>query len=88
MTKVLPNHEGYELTIFKPLADSSSENDVVDARRMNKSFEEQILKLPEQYYWCTDASNIVCQACRRCIGCYASSGVQPEASVPAKLGEQ
>jgi KDO2-lipid IV(A) lauroyltransferase len=51
VTEVLPNYEGYKLTIFKPLTDYPSGSDVVDARRMNDFLEEQILKPPEQYYW-------------------------------------
>ncbi|PMS15719.1 lipid A biosynthesis lauroyl acyltransferase [Trinickia dabaoshanensis] len=51
VTEVLPNYEGYKLTIFEPLVDFPSECDTVDARRMNAFLEEQIVKFPEQYYW-------------------------------------
>ncbi|WP_150621386.1 lipid A biosynthesis lauroyl acyltransferase [Pandoraea horticolens] len=51
VTEVLPNYQGYKLTIFEPLAHFPSGNDVVDARRMNAFLEEQIVKFPEQYYW-------------------------------------
>ncbi|APA85592.1 lipid A biosynthesis lauroyl acyltransferase [Paraburkholderia sprentiae WSM5005] len=51
VTEVLPNYQGYKLTIFEPLADFPSGSDVVDARRMNAFLEEQVVKFPEQYYW-------------------------------------
>ncbi|SAK48251.1 lipid A biosynthesis lauroyl acyltransferase [Caballeronia ptereochthonis] len=51
VTKVLPNYRGYKLTVFEPFDDFPSENDAVDARRMNAFLEEQILDCPEQYYW-------------------------------------
>jgi KDO2-lipid IV(A) lauroyltransferase len=51
VTAVLPNYRGYRLTVFEPLDDFPSENDAVDARRMNAFLETQILKIPEQYYW-------------------------------------
>lgn len=51
VTEVLPNYQGYKLTIFEPLADFPSGSDELDARRMNAFLEEQIVKFPEQYYW-------------------------------------
>jgi len=51
VTEVLPNYQGYKLTIFEPLADFPSGSDMVDARRMNAFLEEQIIRFPEQYYW-------------------------------------
>lgn len=51
VTEVLPDYQGYKLTIFEPLADFPSASDEVDARRMNAFLEEQIAKIPEQYYW-------------------------------------
>ncbi|MFL9935637.1 lipid A biosynthesis lauroyl acyltransferase [Paraburkholderia sp. RL18-103-BIB-C] len=51
VTEVLPNYQGYKLTIFKPPTDFPSGSDIVDARRMNEFLEEQIVKIPEQYYW-------------------------------------
>ncbi|WP_321886473.1 lipid A biosynthesis lauroyl acyltransferase [Paraburkholderia bannensis] len=51
VTEVLPNYQGYKLTIFEPLTDFPSGCDVVDARRMNAFLEEQVVKFPEQYYW-------------------------------------
>jgi KDO2-lipid IV(A) lauroyltransferase len=51
VTEVLPNYEGYKLTIFEPLADFPSGDDAIDARRMNAFLEEQVVKIPAQYYW-------------------------------------
>lgn len=51
VTEVLPDYQGYKLTIFEPLADFPSGNDEIDARRMNAFLEDQIVKCPEQYYW-------------------------------------
>ncbi|SMG45931.1 lipid A biosynthesis lauroyl acyltransferase [Paraburkholderia susongensis] len=51
VTEVLPNYEGYKLTIFEPLADFPSGSDEIDARHMNAFLEEQVAKFPEQYYW-------------------------------------
>jgi KDO2-lipid IV(A) lauroyltransferase len=51
VTEVLPNYQGYKLTIFEPLADFPSGSDEIDARRMNAFLEAQVAKFPEQYYW-------------------------------------
>jgi len=51
VTEVLPDYQGYKLTIFEPLDNFPSESDAVDARRINEFLEAQILKCPEQYYW-------------------------------------
>jgi Kdo2-lipid IVA lauroyltransferase/acyltransferase len=51
VTEVLPDYQGYKLTIFEPLADFPSGSDEIDARRMNAFLEEQVAKFPEQYYW-------------------------------------
>ncbi|HTJ94289.1 MAG TPA: lipid A biosynthesis lauroyl acyltransferase [Pararobbsia sp.] len=51
VTEVLPNYEGYKLTIFDPLADFPSGSDEIDARQMNAFLEKQVIKIPEQYYW-------------------------------------
>jgi KDO2-lipid IV(A) lauroyltransferase len=48
---VLPDYQGYKMTIFEPLADFPSEDDTVDARRMNAFLETQVLRFPDQYYW-------------------------------------
>ncbi|MDR3398377.1 MAG: lipid A biosynthesis lauroyl acyltransferase [Pandoraea sp.] len=51
VTEVLPDYQGYKLTIFEPLADFPSGSDEIDARRMNAFLEEQVVRFPEQYYW-------------------------------------
>jgi KDO2-lipid IV(A) lauroyltransferase len=51
VTEVLPDYQGYKLTIFEPFADFPSASDEIDARRMNAFLEEQVAKFPEQYYW-------------------------------------
>ncbi|HTI18097.1 MAG TPA: lipid A biosynthesis lauroyl acyltransferase [Trinickia sp.] len=51
VTEVLPDYEGYKLTIFEPLLDFPSGSDEIDARRMNAFLEEQVVKFPDQYYW-------------------------------------
>lgn len=51
VTEVLPDYQGYKLTIFDPLTDFPSANDEHDARRMNQFLETQIRRFPEQYYW-------------------------------------
>jgi Kdo2-lipid IVA lauroyltransferase/acyltransferase len=49
--EVLPNYRGYRLKVFKPWQDYPSGDDNLDARRMNAFLEEQILRMPQQYYW-------------------------------------
>ncbi|WP_404989772.1 lipid A biosynthesis lauroyl acyltransferase [Caballeronia sp. LZ029] len=51
VTEVLPNFEGYKLTVFAALSDFPSGSDTNDARSMNAFLESQILKFPAQYYW-------------------------------------
>ena len=51
VTEVLPDYQGYKLTIFEPLCDFPSESDTLDASRINEFLETQIRKFPEQYYW-------------------------------------
>ena len=51
VTEVLPNFQGYKLTIFEPLANFPSRSDANDALSMNAFLEAQIRKIPEQYYW-------------------------------------
>ena len=49
--EVLPNYKGYRLKVFEPWRDYPSGDDDTDARRMNAFLEEQIPRMPEQYYW-------------------------------------
>ncbi|GAB3625328.1 lipid A biosynthesis lauroyl acyltransferase [Pandoraea terrae] len=51
ITEVLPDYQGYKLTIFKPLEGFPSASEEEDARRMNEFLETQVRRLPEQYYW-------------------------------------
>lgn len=49
--EVLPNYKGYRLKILPAWDNYPSGDDEADARRMNEYLEEQVLLLPEQYYW-------------------------------------
>jgi KDO2-lipid IV(A) lauroyltransferase len=49
--EVLPGYKGYRLRVFKPWDHYPTGDDEADARRMNAFLEEQIPKMPEQYYW-------------------------------------
>ncbi|WP_408531230.1 lipid A biosynthesis lauroyl acyltransferase [Paraburkholderia nemoris] len=49
--EVLPKYKGYRLKVFRPWENYPTGDDVADARRMNAFLEEQILYIPEQYYW-------------------------------------
>jgi KDO2-lipid IV(A) lauroyltransferase len=49
--EVLPHYKGYRLKVFKPWENYPTGDDEADARRMNAFLEEQIPKMPEQYYW-------------------------------------
>ncbi len=49
--EVLPNYRGYKLRIFAPWDHYPSDNLIADTRRMNAVLEEQIARIPEQYYW-------------------------------------
>jgi KDO2-lipid IV(A) lauroyltransferase len=51
VTEVLPNYRGYRLKVFAPWRDYPSGDDFADTRRMNAFLEEQVLRMPEQYYW-------------------------------------
>jgi len=51
ITEVLPDYRGYKMTIYPPMKDFPSGNDSQDALAMNRFLEEQILKMPSQYYW-------------------------------------
>ena len=51
VTEVLPDYRGYKMTIFEPLKDFPSGDDATDATRMNAFLEQEIERLPDQYYW-------------------------------------
>ncbi|VVD76439.1 lipid A biosynthesis lauroyl acyltransferase [Pandoraea anhela] len=49
--EVLPDYKGYRLKVFSKWENYPTQDPDADARRMNAFLEEQILKMPEQYYW-------------------------------------
>jgi KDO2-lipid IV(A) lauroyltransferase len=49
--EVLPGYKGYRLNVFEPWQHYPTGDDTADARRMNAFLEEQIPRMPEQYYW-------------------------------------
>lgn len=49
--EVLPDYRGYRLTVFEAWKNYPSGDETADARRMNAFLEEQIPRIPEQYYW-------------------------------------
>ncbi len=51
ITEVLPDYQGYKLTIFEALEAFPCGDPAVDALRINQFLEEQVRLLPEQYYW-------------------------------------
>ena len=51
VTEVLPNFKGYKLTLHEPLLDFPTNDNAVDARRMNAFLESEVMRFPEQYYW-------------------------------------
>lgn len=51
VTEVLPDFQGYKLTVFEPLANYPSNDEAEDAAVMNRFLETQVSRLPDQYYW-------------------------------------
>ncbi len=51
ISEVLPHYRGYRLKVFEAWKEYPSDDPVKDARRMNAFLEEQIQRMPEQYYW-------------------------------------
>lgn len=51
VAKVLPDYQGYKLTIHEPLANFPSGDHTADALRTNRFLEECIRSAPDQYYW-------------------------------------
>ena len=49
--RMLPDGEGYEMSLGGPLQDFPSEDPVQDAARMNQVLEASIRQVPEQYMW-------------------------------------
>lgn len=48
---VAPNYRGYKLTIFEALENFPCGDPTADALRINQFLEEQIQRIPDQYYW-------------------------------------
>ncbi len=51
VTRILPGGAGYMTTILPALEDFPTGDIEADTRRINAFIEEQVLKMPEQYYW-------------------------------------
>ncbi|HOG04229.1 MAG TPA: lipid A biosynthesis acyltransferase, partial [Accumulibacter sp.] len=51
VTRILPNAEGYIVTVGEPWQDFPSEDVEADTRRMNAWIETAVRTMPEQYYW-------------------------------------
>jgi KDO2-lipid IV(A) lauroyltransferase len=51
ITEMLPGGQGYRVTIGAPWADFPSEDVSADTARMNAFIEQQVLRMPAQYYW-------------------------------------
>jgi Kdo2-lipid IVA lauroyltransferase/acyltransferase len=49
--KRLPAGKGYELTIHPPFENYPTDDDYADALRVNKFMEDEVRKIPEQYFW-------------------------------------
>jgi KDO2-lipid IV(A) lauroyltransferase len=47
----LDNNRGYQVVIHPPFENYPSGDELADARRINEYFEQEILKVPEQYLW-------------------------------------
>jgi KDO2-lipid IV(A) lauroyltransferase len=51
ISKMLPGGGGYRITVHPPLENYPTGDVVADTRRINAFIEEQVLTMPEQYYW-------------------------------------
>ncbi len=51
ISKILPGGAGYRVTVHPPLENYPTGDVVADTRRINAFIEEQVLSMPEQYYW-------------------------------------
>lgn len=47
----LENNKGYRVVIHPPFENYPTGDELADARRINEYFEQEILKVPEQYLW-------------------------------------
>ena len=51
LTRILPDGEGYAVTVGEPWPDFPSADVEADTRRMNAWIEAAVRTMPEQYYW-------------------------------------
>ena len=51
ITRMLPDGQGYVVNIGPPWSDFPGESVEADTRRMNAFIEEEIRRMPEQYFW-------------------------------------
>ena len=51
VTCILPDGEGYAVTVGEPWPDFPSDDVEADTRRMNAWIETAVRAMPEQYYW-------------------------------------
>ena len=51
ITRMLPGGEGYRVKVFPPFENFPTKDVEADTRRINAFIEEQVLTMPEQYYW-------------------------------------
>lgn len=47
----LDDNKGYQVVIHPPFENYPTGDELVDARRINEYFEQEIMKVPEQYLW-------------------------------------
>lgn len=51
IARMLPSGRGYALEIHEPWGEFPGESVAADTRRMNAYIEQQVIRMPEQYYW-------------------------------------
>ena len=51
ITRMLPGHEGYVVEIRAPWQEFPGPSIEVDTRRMNAFIEDEVRRMPEQYFW-------------------------------------
>ena len=51
ISRILPGGAGYLFTILPAFEDFPTDDVVADTRRINAFIEEQVLAMPEQYFW-------------------------------------
>jgi KDO2-lipid IV(A) lauroyltransferase len=51
VSRILPGGQGYAIKVFPPFENFPTQDVQADTRRINAFIEEQVLTMPEQYYW-------------------------------------